>query len=187
MELKEAIELRRSIRHYNDKELSKEIINDLLDCARLAPSAMNRQPWFFVVLKSEKKNRIADMMIKWCDLMMEDSETKKDYLSSVKFTAGVIKEANTLILVFQNNDDLDYKDFDNLSIGACIENILLRATDLGIGSLWIGHTSNVKKQIEELFNYDNLEFNSAIALGYTDVNPKMRPRKELKDIVTYIV
>lgn len=183
MELKEAIELRRSIRHYNDKDLSKNIIEDLLDCARMAPSAINRQPWFFVVVKGKLKDKISDMMLEWCRLK---NNYNIDYLSSVEYTANVIKEANTLILVFQNDDLSDYKDFDNLSIGASIENILLRATDLGLGSLWIGHICNIKNEIEKMFNYNNLMLNSAIALGYTDVNPKMRPRKDLKDIMTYL-
>jgi len=180
MELRKVIEDRRSIRHYNNKDISKDIIDDLLDCARLAPSAMNRQPWFFVVVKNKKKDMIADIMINWC----HSADLDKEYLSSVEYTANVIKEANTLILVFQEKNDKN-RNHDNLSIGASIEHILLRATDLGIGSLWIGHTANVQKKIEALFNYDNLELNSAIALGYTDTNPKPRPRKELKDIVIY--
>lgn len=183
MELKEAIELRRSIRHFNDKDLSKDIIEDLLECARMAPSAINRQPWFFVVVKDKLKNKISDMMLEWCCLK---SDYNTDYLSSVQYTANVIKEANTLILVFQNTDLLNYRDFDNLSIGASIENILLRATDLGLGSLWIGHITNIKNEIEEMFKYDNLMLNSAIALGYTDIKPKMRPRKDLKDIMVYV-
>lgn len=44
MELKETIKNRRSIRKYKNTEISKEIIEDLIDCARLAPSAKNRQP-----------------------------------------------------------------------------------------------------------------------------------------------
>ena len=185
MGLRNVIEDRRSIRQYNDKDLSKDTINDLLDCGRLAPSAKNRQPWFFVVVKNDMKNKIADLMINWCNnIDLASYEKKMKCPSSVEYTSKVIKEANTLILVFREKDD-NWVIGDNLSIGACIENILLRATDLGIGSLWIRDTDCVEKEIEALFNYENLELNSAIALGYTDTNPKPRPRKELKDIVVY--
>lgn len=185
MELRQTIELRRSIRHYNDKDLSKDIINDLLDCGRLAPSAKNRQPWFFVVVKGEMKDKIADIMIDWSrSINLDDYQEKMKFPSSVEYTASVMKEANTLILVFREKDD-NWIIGDNLSIGACIQNILLRATDLKIGSLWIRDTAHVQKEIEDLFSYDNLELNSAIALGYTDTCPKARPRKELKDIVEY--
>ncbi len=47
MELKETIKNRRSIRKYKNTGISKEIIEDLIDCARLAPSAKNKQPWKF--------------------------------------------------------------------------------------------------------------------------------------------
>ena len=185
MELRETIEARRSIRHYNQQELSKEIIDDLLDCARLAPSAKNRQPWFFVVVKDKIKNQIADIMIKWHQSIdLKDYENKHKYPSSIEYTAKVMKEANTLVLVFREKDD-NWLIGDTLSIGACIQNILLRATDLGLGSLWIRDTNNVKDEIEKIFNYDNLELNSAIVLGYTEHSPKQRPRKELKDIVVY--
>lgn len=187
MELRDTIELRRSIRHFNNEELTKDIIDDLLDCGRLAPSAKNRQPWFFVVVKEKMKNKIADIMINWSKSIDLDSYQKKmDHPSSVEYTANVIKEANTLVLVFREKDDnVIWTVGDNLSIGACIQNILLRATDLKIGSLWIRDTAHVQKEIEDLFIYDHLELNSAIALGYTDINPKPRPRKDLKDIVVY--
>ena len=63
MELKETIKNRRSIRKYKNTEISKEIIEDLIDCARLAPSAKNRQPWKFVIVTNNIKNQIADIML----------------------------------------------------------------------------------------------------------------------------
>jgi len=63
MELKETIKNRRSIRKYKDIDISKEIIEDLIDCARIAPSAKNRQPWKFVIVTRNIKNKIADIML----------------------------------------------------------------------------------------------------------------------------
>ncbi len=63
MELKETIKNRRSIRKFKDTEVSKEIIKDIIDCARLAPSAKNRQPWKFVIVTDTIKNQIADIML----------------------------------------------------------------------------------------------------------------------------
>jgi len=64
MEVKEAIENRRSIRTFKKDEIPNKVIEDLLNCGRLAPSAKNRQPWFFVVLKDFLKNRVAEIMAK---------------------------------------------------------------------------------------------------------------------------
>lgn len=51
MELREVIEKRRSIRAYKDTDIAKEVVEDILHHAKLAPSAKNRQPWEFVVVK----------------------------------------------------------------------------------------------------------------------------------------
>lgn len=127
MELKETIKNRRSIRKFKDIDIPKEIIEDLIDCARLAPSTKNRQPWKFVIVTGNNKNQITDIMLE-----------EKIYTanSSVEATAKIMKEAPILILVFKEYED-DWMIGDSLSIGGAIEHICLRATDLGLGSLWI--------------------------------------------------
>ena len=56
MEVNEVIHLRRSTREFKKKKVKKEDIYKLIESARLAPSAANRQPWQFVILEKEKKN-----------------------------------------------------------------------------------------------------------------------------------
>lgn len=63
METLKSIEERRSIRTFTNEVVKKEIIEDILNCGRLAPSAKNRQPWYFVVVKEDVKDKIADIMI----------------------------------------------------------------------------------------------------------------------------
>lgn len=63
MELKGTIQNRRSIRKYQNLDVPNELIEDLIECARLAPSAKNRQPWKFVIVKNTIKNQIADIML----------------------------------------------------------------------------------------------------------------------------
>ena len=73
-----------------------------------------------------------------------------------------------------------------LSIGGAIEHICLRATDLGLGSLWIRDTTYSQKEIAKLIGYENMEVISAISIGYPNQSPKQRPRKELKEILEWI-
>ncbi len=68
---------------------------------------------------------------------------------------------------------------------AIIENMCLRATELQIGSLWIRDTLYVAKQIAKMVKHEELELNCALALGYANQEPKMRPRKELNDIMEW--
>lgn len=63
MELNKVIKSRRSIRKYKNIEISNDIIEDLIESARLAPSAKNRQPWEFMIVKGKVKNQIADIML----------------------------------------------------------------------------------------------------------------------------
>ena len=73
----DAIENRRSIRNFNTDKISKDIVEDILNCGRLAPSAKNRQPWYFVIVEDEMKNKIADMMIDYTINNNDTIERKK--------------------------------------------------------------------------------------------------------------
>lgn len=174
MELIETINKRRSIRRYKTKEVSSDIIEDLISYARLAPSAKNRQPWKFVITKDKVKNEIADIMLK----KLHNTD------SSVKATANIVKQAPILILVFKPKEN-NWLIGDTLSVGAAIEHICLRATDLGLGSLWIRDIRHRKKEISKLTGKDNLELISAITIGYPDENPNQRPRKKLTEILEW--
>ncbi len=181
----ESIENRRSIRAFKKDDISKETVEDILNCGRLAPSAKNRQPWYFVVTKGRTKNKIADMMIKYTINNDDTLERKKlGCASSVNPTANVIKQAPILVLIFREKDD-NWVIGDNLSIGACVENVCLRATEIGIGTLWIRDIVYVSKEVAEMLGHNDLELNCAISLGLANQSPKQRPRKELKDIVEW--
>lgn len=160
---------------------------DILNCGRLAPSAKNRQPWYFVVVKNKIKDQIADLMIDYTINHDESQERKLiGHASSVNPTAIIIKQAPVLVLIFREKNDV-WTVGDNLSIGACVENMCLRATDLGIGSLWMRDTVYVQKEIANLVNHGDLEMNCALLLGFTEQRPKMRPRKKLEDIMEWYV
>ncbi len=185
METLEAIENRRSIRHYKKEDIKNEIVEDIINCGRLAPSAKNRQPWFFVILKNKMKDNVANLMIE--DTLNNHEFIEKNIFkseSSVNPTADTIKQAPILILVFREPSEV-WIEGDCLSIGACIENMCLRARELGIGSLWIRDTVYVAESIAEMVGYNHLELNCALALGYTEQFPKMRKRKEMHEIIKW--
>ena len=83
-----------------------------------------------------------------------------------------------------NADDRFTEMNDLLSIGASIENMLLKAEELNIGSLWIGNTCFAYQELMEYIG-SAAELVGAIALGYKEETPAMRPRKRLEDIVEY--
>lgn len=172
MELKVAIEQRRSIRKYQDKEVTDDILLELIRLATLAPSGHNRQPWEFQIIKGETKNNIADMLYN----KMIDVEG-----STAPHTATIMGDANALIMVYLSNDSSYDNLNDILSIGGAIENILLAITDLDLGGLWIGNTMHIKDELKEIVGDKNIV--SCIAVGYKDQDPKPRPRKQFEEII----
>lgn len=147
MDLKEAIYQRRSIRKYNNKQIEKEVITKIIEAGTMAPSACNLQGWRFIVIDSpEQLTKI------------------------VKGGAAYfLKNVSLAILVIYNNqtDNLEYRDHIQ-SASACIQNMLLAAYELGIGTCWISHLPSkryLKKVFSIPYNYDPI---ALISLGYYD-------------------
>jgi len=187
MEFIDVIKKRRSTRQFSIEPISPNLVEEIIDSARLAPSAKNRQNWLFIVLTQEKKDMIANIMLekyqKQLILKQKDGATLPNRAAnSVINSIRVIKEAPVLILVFREYDK-DWTEGDYLSIGASIENLCLRATDLGLATLWIRDVIYARKKIQKLVTDKNKELISGIALGYSTEFPYTIKKKELKDIM----
>lgn len=175
MELQEVIEKRKSIRSFLSTHIDDKVIYELIDAARLAPSAKNRQPWKFYIAKGEIKQKIIELMKKW---HISNFPNK----TSVLGTAVAMEQAPVVLLVFKDSPS-QFERSDTLSIGGgAIEHILLKATEVGLGSLWIADTWYVKEEISKLIGTD-LELYSAIAVGYSAENFPPRQKKSLQEII----
>ena len=188
---------RRSIRKYLDKQVEKELIEQIIDAGRMAPSAKNRQPWQYIVLGGESKADFLECMRK--GILREETENAvlpglSGGIADAKHTRKIMTEAPVLIVVLNSNgknpfEAVDIESrfteiFDTLSIGASIENMLLKADELGLGSLWIANTCYAYKELTQYLETSN-QLVGAIALGYADEAPSQRPRKAMEDIVEY--
>ena len=188
---------RRSVRKYLDRNVSKEMIEQIIDAGRMAPSAKNRQPWKYIVLGGEHKAEFLEHMQK--GIIREENECAllpdaKKGIPDAKNTYKIMVEAPILIVILNSNCGTPFAEIDTgnrfveicdtLSIGASIENMLLKATDMGLGTLWIANTCYA---YEELTTYLNTtkQLVGAIALGYADEKPAQRPRKPIEEIVEY--
>ena len=176
MELDKVISTRRSVRKYQNKEISLELINQIIYAGSLAPSAHNRQPWDVIVVKKDK-SKIVDIMKEYCITNNEDESIIK--------TANTINNCDTLLLVYCNN--FNQLEYNILSVGAMIQNMLLKATDLNIGSVWIANVCPMKEKINHLLNINSNEklLVSAVALGYPNQELKHLERKKLNEFVSY--
>lgn len=192
----EAIYSRRSIRKYTDEQVSRHIIEQIIDAGRVAPSAKNRQPWKYLVYSGEEKDKLLAVMEK--AIKMGEINPRLPLSTSgildAKNTLRIMETAPIVIVVLNTNgkspfiqmdaDDRFTEMNDLLSIGASIENMLLKAEELNIGTLWIGNTCFAYQELMEYIGA-TAELVGAIALGHKAEAPSMRPRKKIEDIVIY--
>lgn len=172
MELQEAMKKRRSIRKYQPRDVEDQLLEELFEAARISPSAKNRQPWRFMVLKGCEKDHVADIMEGW---FADSTHEIPRYAKSSKYTAGTVREAPVLILVYRAWDAV-WEVGDTLSIGAAMEHMCLRAVELGLGTLWIRDTCYTEAEICRYVGSGDLILVGGLAVGYAAEEPEKRPR-----------
>ena len=191
------IENRRSIRKYKRHEISKEIIEDIIYSATLAPSAKNRQPWKFIVYQGEEKSKLVDVMHQGIKLEKITHKLMPEWAFAIpdaENTVRVMEEAPCLIAVLNTNQKTPFDSIedekriveicDSLSIGAAIENMILTATSYGVGTLWIANTCFAYNELIDFIETDS-QLTGIVAIGFANETPAKRPRKPVADIVEY--
>ena len=160
---------RYSVREYQNKPVEKEKLNLVLEAARLAPSAVNFQPWLF--------------------LIVETPENKQKVIES--YNRDWIKSAPCFIIAFENRNEswtrkIDNKDFGEVDLSIAIEHMCLQATELGLGTCWV---CNFNPQIlnENFMVPEHLVPIAILPIGYpVDKDTEIsKTRKSLSEIVKW--
>lgn len=188
--MKDLFESRQSDRYFIKKEISKQHLIEILNAARIAPSPKNRQPWRFYILRNDKKNHFTEFFRKNFSKELTQSQIKLNEFNSEENTYRIMEKADTILLVFNiypsektiNSKDSLFDIANIQSIGACIENMLLKAAELNIGSLWICDIFSCYETINN-FYFEEGQLIAAVALGYTNNAKVPKTRKELNEIV----
>ncbi len=165
MDVLEALLRRRSVRRFKDKELTKEEIAELLKAARWTPSAGNRQPWEIVVVRDrELREELADIAL------------EQRWMAS----------APVIFVVLLNEEMAESKYgkrglelYGIQATGALIENILLRATEMGLGTCWVGSFDEDRVEDVMRTHEEKVKPVAMVAVGYPKEIPGPPPRKEI--------
>ncbi len=149
---------RRSIRRYTGEKIPAETINEIIRAAMYAPSAVNRQPWQFIVI---------------------DNQEIREEITKIHPHASFLADASHGILVCGDVDKEHAPGYHHADCGAATQNILLAAHSLGIGSCWIGIYP--KRERQELFSKlfalpDHVSPYSLVSLGYPHEEKKLPER-----------
>ncbi|MEM2129248.1 MAG: nitroreductase family protein, partial [Candidatus Bathyarchaeia archaeon] len=154
----EVVKTRRSIRRYKPDPVPDEILNEIMEAARLAPSAGHRQPWHFIVVK--------------------DPEKKKQL--------GISSWAAEAPIVIVGCGDASVSPiWYMVDLAIAFEHIVLAAANFGLGTCWIGKLG-VDETIRRVLNIpEHVKVVAVTPLGYPAETPVPKARKSISEIVHY--
>jgi coenzyme F420-0:L-glutamate ligase / coenzyme F420-1:gamma-L-glutamate ligase len=190
---------RRSVRRYLSKEVPDEIVEQVLEAARWAPSPHGRQPWRFALLRREEtKERLADAMgEEWRVNLEMDGQSQEIVQRRLEGSRRRLLDAPVLVLLCLYLEDLDeYPDAERQrgeitmavqSLGAAAQNALLAAYDLGLDAGWMCAPLFCPEKVVEALGLDpQLVPHALLTLGYAEGDPpKRRARRSLDEFVVY--
>ena len=169
----EAIEARRSIRIYKDTPVEREKLQLLAECGVKAPSAMNRQEWELRIVDSKE----------WIDgcssayLKAVEGTGKADYMKNAPGFKNIFRNAPAVIFVAAPEGV-----FAGENVGCLAQNIMLAATELGLGTCFLGSVQimfaepAMAEYLASLGFSEGYHLRYALAVGYPDEQPDAKPR-----------
>jgi len=165
MRVIEAIRKRYSCRAYQEKSIEREKLDSIFEAARLAPSAKNTQDWRFVVVT--------------------DSQTKRRVAQTTN-RPEVFEKAGAIIAACSNSDEVMRcgQAIGPIDVAIALEHICLQATELGLGTCWIG--SFYPEKVRQILGIpENIVIIELMAIGYP-ADSKPQPKREpIENIVCY--
>jgi len=164
MNVFDAIQLRYSVRHYLDREVEEEKLSRIMEAARLAPSASNRQEWRFVIVQNPKKRQA----------LMKAAKNQEFVGQAPVVIACCARTDNHVMSCGQLCYPID--------VAIAIEHICLQAVEEGLGTCWIG--AFYEEPVKELLEIPKeIRVVELLTLGYAGDRPSIKNRLPLDEIV----
>jgi nitroreductase len=176
------IKNRRSVRSYTRKQISQDELDQIIEAATYAPTAHNDQPWHFSVIQNAA---VLDTINERSRIGM--LATGNDWMTNMASKPGfkVTYDAPTLIIVSGKKDAMAMAT----DCAAAIQNMLLAAESLGIGSVWLGLTRffALSEGARELIGIpEGYEYYYSVAFGYPEANVARPAPKRNANVVNYV-
>ena len=160
IEFEKVVYERRTIRRFKKEPIPIEILKKLVDFARLAPAASNKQSLEYVIVEDSEMRSKLFPLLRWAAYLPKEQRTPKEG-----------KRPMAYIIVLNN---IRIRKNAPYHIGAAIESILLGATNFGLGACWMGSIDKIK--IRELFKIPkHYKISHVISLGVSDEKSQVEP------------
>lgn len=169
MNILELSQKRFSVRKYSDTPVSEEDLQYILEVTRMAPSAVNKQPWKFVIVKSDEARK----QLQEC--------YDREWFKSAPLYIICMREVEKNWIRQEDN-----KQHGDIDVAIATEHLCLAATERGLGSCWVCNF-NVAK-LKETFPYTGFEPIAIIPIGHIadDCPTNEKKRKPLEEITDFI-
>lgn len=165
MDVMEAIQARRSIRSYEDREIEVDKLNRVLEAGLLAPSARNFQDWKFIVV-SAKETRVK----------LAEAAKGQTFVSEAPV---VIVACGTLTDYVMTCGQLTYP----IDVAIAVDHMTLKAVDEGLGSCWIG--AFYEDKVKEILGIPpEIRVVAMLPIGYPKESQSQSPRKRWEEVIT---
>ncbi len=184
---------RHSIRQFADKPVADADIKLILDAANQAPSAHNQQSWQFIVIRGDKKKELSQLVSKKAGefpkpsaailRMAARSLANAPVVIAVKNTGSLIRHGSDLFKIELERSWDFFRTMEIQSSAAAVENLLLAATSLGLGSVWLGILYLIKDDVLDFLGEEKGEFMAVVPIGY----PKKKMGGPKKKSLHYVL
>jgi nitroreductase len=188
MEFSELVRKRHSVRDFKSDPVPRELIQQAVEAAAHAPSAMNSQPWHFYVATGATRAKIGEIIAQSTIHLAEymDALGPRHYEDAVKWYS-FLGEAPVVIGITTSDIEGDFNLLNKyLSVGCALENMLLALADVGLGACNITFSYWVRDELGAVFGVpEGVAVVGCVAVGYqSDVDVVAPPRD--MDVVDYL-
>lgn len=157
---------RRSIRKYLKKPVSDNLVKELIDCARCAPTSSNCQNWEFVIVRENSIKKELSQIHKW---------------------SNFVKDANIVLAVCYDKDKYAFCPSAIINGALAAQNILLAAHAFGLGACWVfvkdDDVKEIEARVKEILNIpNNIDVVCMLGIGYPDEKPETKKLRDLDEI-----
>ncbi len=187
---------RHSIRTFTDQHLTDEEIKTLLHAANAAPSAHNQQAWRFVVLRGEKKQELSRLVTGRSASfprpaaallrMAAKSIVSSPVVIAVANTGDLIRHGTDLFKVEKDTAHDFFRTMEIQSSAAAVQNILLAATSLGLGTVWLGVLYLIKDDVLRFLGEPEGEFMAVVPVGHPSRQTSGPNKQPIESKVKYL-
>jgi nitroreductase len=188
MEFRDLVAARHSVRDFRPDPVPRDLIEQVIAAASLAPSPANLQPWHFYVTTGESRSALGRVVAQSTVHLQEYVDVAPaEKIEEATRWYSYLGEAPVVIAVAMERAESEFDELNRqLAVGAALENLMLAATDLGLATCNITFSYWVRDEIAEFLSApSDRKIVAIVAVGYPTDEPPVAPAHNA-DVATYL-